>query len=83
MKILYFAWLRSRTGIGEENVDLPENVRTVGDLVNWLKARGSNYETAFADMRAVRAAVNQTYVPFDQVLSNDDEVAFFPPVTGG
>ena len=83
MKLLYFAWLRTRTGIGEEDVSLPDGVATVADLVTWLKARGPGYATAFAEMQAVRAAVNQAYVPFDHPVADGDEIAFFPPVTGG
>ncbi len=83
MKLLYFAWLRTRTGIGEEDVSLPAEVATVTELVAWLKDRGPGYAKAFAEMQAVRAAVNQEYVPFDHPVSDGDEVAFFPPVTGG
>ena len=83
MKLLYFAWLRSRTEIGEEEIPLPENVETVQELVHWLRQRGPNFAKAFENMKVVRAAVNQTYVQLDHPLSEGDEVAFFPPVTGG
>ncbi len=83
MKLLYFAWLRTRTQIGEENISLPENVGNVRELVDWLRQRGPNFAQAFENMKVVRAAVNQTYVQLDHPLSDDDEVAFFPPVTGG
>jgi len=83
MKLLYFAWLRQRTGTGTEEFELPGDVATVGDLVEHLKARDDGYAHAFADMAAVRAAVNQEYVALDSPVTNGDEVAFFPPVTGG
>lgn len=83
MKILYFAWLRQRTGTGEEDLALPAGIASVGDLVDHLRARGSGYEAAFDDMSAVRTAVNQEYVTLDHQLTDSDEVAFFPPVTGG
>jgi molybdopterin converting factor subunit 1 len=83
MKILYFAWLRSRIGLGEEEVDPPAEVRTVGDLVNWLKGRGPGYASAFAQAAMIRAAVDQEYSGFDRPLRGVTEVAFFPPVTGG
>lgn len=83
MKLLYFAWLKTRTGCAEENVTPPEGIATVGALVDWLKARGPGYATAFAEMRAVRAAVNQEYVGLDHPIRPGDEIAFFPPMTGG
>lgn len=83
MKILYFAWLRQRIGVAQEEFDLPADVHTVADLVAALTARGPAYAKGFAEPQAIRAAVNFEYVPFDHTLSNSDEVAFFPPVTGG
>jgi molybdopterin synthase sulfur carrier subunit len=83
MKILYFAWVRQRVGIAEETVDLPVEVTTVAKLIDWLKARDEAYANAFADLRVIRAAVNQSLVPLDASLSGAREVAFFPPVTGG
>ncbi|MGE0717785.1 MAG: molybdopterin converting factor subunit 1 [Alphaproteobacteria bacterium] len=83
MKLLYFAWLRQRIGIAEETVDPPADVRTVAALVEWLRARGPGYAQAFADMNAVRAAVNQDFARLDAAVGPDDEVALFPPVTGG
>ncbi|HYN00467.1 MAG TPA: molybdopterin converting factor subunit 1 [Aestuariivirgaceae bacterium] len=83
MKILYFAWVRQRVGIAEETVDPPAEVTTVAKLIDWLKARDEAYANAFADLRVIRAAVNQSLVPLDTPLSGASEVAFFPPVTGG
>jgi molybdopterin synthase sulfur carrier subunit len=83
MRILYFAWLRQRTGLAEETVEPPGEVATVGALVEWLKTRSPGHATAFREMRAVRAAVNQDYVPLTHPVGAGDEVAFFPPVTGG
>jgi molybdopterin converting factor subunit 1 len=83
VNVLYFAWLRQRTGIGQEDIALPDGVGTVGELVDWLTARGPGYARAFAQRKAVRCAVNQEYVPFDHRIRDGDEVAFFPPVTGG
>lgn len=83
MKILYFAWMRGKTGIGEEDVSPPETVTDIAGLVTWLKTRGPGFEDAFSDMKIVRAAVNQEFVELDAPVGVDDEVAFFPPVTGG
>ncbi len=83
MKLLYFAWLRSKVGVGEEDVAPPAEVATVGALIEWLKARSQGHATALADLRVVRVAVNQEYVQLDYPVKSGDEVAFFPPVTGG
>lgn len=83
MKILYFAWMRQRIGAASEEVDLPEDVGTVGALVDWLAGRDDGHARAFERREAIRAAVNQEYVRFDHPVGPRDEVAFFPPVTGG
>ena len=83
IKILYFAWLRERTGTGEENLDLPQNVATIGDLIAHLRAKNPGFDAAFATPRLVRTAVNQVFATPETALAPGDEVAFFPPVTGG
>ena len=83
MKILYFSWVRDRTGLGNEDVVLPENVTTVELLANWLQSRGGGYANAFVELSTIRAAVNQEHVRLDHPVGKNDEVAFFPPVTGG
>jgi len=83
MKLLYFAWVRTRTGIAEEEVSPPAGVNTVSALIGWLCARGPGYAAAFADLKAVRVAVNQEHAGFDVTIKPGDEIAFFPPVTGG
>lgn len=83
MKILYFALIREKVGHAEEDVAPPAGISTVGDLVGWLAKRGDNYARTFGDLRGVRVAVNQEHVRLDHPLAAGDEVAFFPPVTGG
>ncbi len=83
MKLRYFAWLRSRIGTSEEEVEKPAEVRTVADLLDWLVHRGPGYEAALARREIVRVAVNHDHVRPGHVLHDDDEVALFPPVTGG
>jgi molybdopterin synthase sulfur carrier subunit len=83
LRVLYFAWLRERAGRAEETLPLPPGVATVGELAAWLRARDVAGAAAFADLGSVRAAVNQTFAPPATPLSDGDEVAFFPPVTGG
>lgn len=83
MKILYFAWIRQRIGKSADELSVPEEVATVSDLIDWLQSRGAGYAAAFADRDALRMAVNQEHVDAAHPVSNGDEVAFFPPVTGG
>ena len=83
MKLLYFAWVREKTGVAEEDVTLPTEVGDVRALVDWLKGRGATYQAALADLSVVRVAVNQEHVDLDHPVADGDEVAFFPPVTGG
>ena len=83
VRLVYFAWVRERVGLADEQVELPAEVATVLDLVRWLKARDEGYAAAFADETLVRAAVNQTHVKPGASLDGAREIAFFPPMTGG
>jgi molybdopterin synthase sulfur carrier subunit len=83
VKILYFAWVREKTGKAEEVVDLPAGVGTVAELVVWLKSLGPEYAEAFARADVIRAAIDRTHVQPTASLAGAREVAFFPPVTGG
>ena len=83
MKILYFAWVRQRTGVSEETVELPEQVTTIAELIDWLKGRDEGYESAFANLKVIRAAIDQEHVALDAPITGAREIAFFPPVTGG
>lgn len=81
--VLYFAWLRERTGKGEERIALPDTIRTVTALVDWLARRSAGHAAAFENRRTVRCAVNQDFADPETPVHPGDEVAFFPPVTGG
>ncbi len=83
MKILYFAWLRTRVGKAEEEISPPAGVRDVRSLLDWLKTRSPGHAEALKDLTVVRVAVNQTYVQPDHPVKSGDEIAIFPPVTGG
>jgi molybdopterin synthase sulfur carrier subunit len=83
LTILYFAWLRERTGVSQESVAPPAGVGTVGELVAWLAERSPGHASAFANRRTVRCAVNQEFADPVTRVGPGDEVAFFPPVTGG
>jgi sulfur-carrier protein len=83
MKVLYFARFKQLIGRGSEDVVLPPEVHTVGDLLNHLVTTDNGCAAAFSNLKLVRAAVNQNHVGFDFSLKDATEVAFFPPVTGG
>jgi molybdopterin synthase sulfur carrier subunit len=83
MQLLYFGWVRQRIGIDQETVALPAGVADVRTLVAWLKARGPRYEAALKDIAVLRVAVNQELTHLDAKLKDGDEVALFPPMTGG
>jgi molybdopterin synthase sulfur carrier subunit len=83
LTILYFAWLRERVGVGQEQVTPPPEIATVGALTAWLAARSPAHARAFAAGATIRAAVNQDFADPATALRPGDEVAFFPPVTGG
>ncbi len=83
MKILYFAWVRQKVGRAEEEVTPPVEVTTVAALVEWLVTQSAGHADAFANRRTIRCAVNQEFATPDQAVKWGDEVAFFPPVTGG
>lgn len=83
MRLLYFAWLRERIGLAEEDISPPLEVTTVSALLDWLKSRGPGYAAAFADLRVIRVAINQEYATSADKITPEDEIAIFPPVTGG
>lgn len=79
--VLYFAWVRERIGLPKERVET--SAVTVADLVAELSAREERYAAAFADLSALRVALDQELASFDAPLAGVREVAFFPPMTGG
>lgn len=83
MRLLYFAWVRERVGVSQESLSCPPGVTTVGELMAWLAQRGEGHARAFAEPSRLRVAVNQVHALRSAAVSDSDEVAFFPPVTGG
>ncbi len=81
MEVLYFAWVRERIGLPRERIDT--QAATVADLVEELRRREDRYAAAFADLSALRVALDQELGGFDAPLAGVREVAFFPPMTGG
>ena len=83
MKLIYFAWVRERTGISEEDVTLPETVETVSDLLEWLKNRDDGFAYAFENEDIIRVAIDKVHVADNVPIGSAQEIAFFPPMTGG
>jgi molybdopterin synthase sulfur carrier subunit len=83
MKAVYFAWVRERIGISEEEIAPPREVETVRQLVEWLSGRGEGYAAAFAHPKTIRAAIDKAHVAPDAPIASAREIAFFPPMTGG
>jgi len=82
IQLRYFASLRESLGIGDEQIELPDGVRDLPGLTRWLQSRSESWATALADTR-LHVAVNQEIVKPDASIADGDEVAWFPPVTGG
>lgn len=83
LKLLYFARLREAVGLAQEEIPVPQAVADIQGLMAWLAARGGAWQQEFAGCRPLRAAINQTLVANTATFKAGDEIAFFPPVTGG
>jgi molybdopterin synthase sulfur carrier subunit len=81
--MVYFAWVRERVGVAEEEVLPPAKVATVADLIAWLATRSEAHAWAFEDRARLRAARDQSFVPLETSVVGAKEIAIFPPVTGG
>ena len=80
MQIKYFSWVKDQIGEESENIRITENIITVKDLINYLKKKNDKYAKTFDDDSVIRCAVN---MDLNHKISNNDEIAFFPPMTGG
>jgi molybdopterin synthase sulfur carrier subunit len=83
VKLAYFAWVRERVGRAEEEIETPAGVTTVSELVSWLAGRGPEYAAAFAEPRAIRAALDHRHAQPHAPIAGAREIALFPPMTGG
>ena len=83
LNLVYFARLREALGLDSEKVALPQGVRDVEGLTQWLRSRGKVWDSEFAPGKRVRVAVNLEIAQQATQVGDGDEVAFFPPVTGG
>jgi len=83
MQLYYFAWVRETVGKREEEIALDTSITTVADLIDFLERSGENYQRAFARRALIRVALDRNLVSHDTTLAGANEVAFFPPMTGG
>jgi molybdopterin synthase sulfur carrier subunit len=83
IKLFYFAKVREVLGIDREEIDVESDIKTLAELVAFLKLRGSQWQSIFDMSSSYRMAVNQELVEASHIINANDEVAFFPPITGG
>ena len=83
MVIKYFSWIKEHIGESEEQIILPSHITNINQLINYLNEIDEKYYLLYEKKELIKIAVNKTYSSFDTNISNSDEIAFFPPVTGG
>ena len=83
MIIKYFSWIKEHVGKSEEQIELPDHINNVNELINYLNELDKKYSLILEKKKLIKIAVNKTYSSFETNISNSDEIAFFPPVTGG
>ena len=83
MVIKYFSWIKEHIGKSEEQITIPSDIINVDQLINYLNEKDTKYNLLFEKKELIKIAVNKTYSSFDTKICNSDEIAFFPPVTGG
>ena len=83
MIIKYFSWIKEHIGKSEEQIELPDHIKNVNELIIYLNEIDEKYNLIFDKKELIKIAVNKTYSSFDTNINNNDEIAFFPPVTGG
>ena len=83
MVIKYFSWIKEHIGKSEEQIVLPSHITDINQLIKYLVEIDEKYDIIFEKKELIKIAVNKTYSSFDTNISDTDEIAFFPPVTGG
>ena len=83
MVVKYFSWIKEHIGKSEEQIILPSHIININQLINYLSEMDEKYNLLYEKKELIKIAVNKTYSSSDTNISNSDEIAFFPPVTGG
>ena len=83
INILYFAWLRQKLGKNSESINLPADISNVQGLIDYLRSGSAAHQEVFQNLEIIKIARNQNYVDLNEPITAGDEIAFFPPVTGG
>jgi molybdopterin synthase sulfur carrier subunit len=83
MNILYFSWIKDKLGKNKENITIDENINSVAELITFLKSKDETYKEVFKDISSIRVSINMETANMDDPISINDEIAFFPPMTGG
>ena len=83
MKVLYFSWIKDKLGKSHEEIQVDDNIKTINDLITLLKQNNENYEDVFKDTSSIKVSINMETARFEDSIHDNDEVAFFPPMTGG
>ena len=83
MKILYFSWIKDTIGKTSEEINVSGDIDTISKLISFLIQKNQNYKEAFSDLETIKCSINMETANINDKIKNDDEVAFFPPMTGG
>ena len=83
MNILYFSWIKDKLGKTKENITIDENISSVAELITFLENKDDTYKEVFKDISSIRVSINMETANMDDPISINDEIAFFPPMTGG
>ena len=83
MKVLYFSWIKDKLGKSYEEIQIKDNIKTINDLIELLKNIDETYKKVFEDTSSIMVSINMETASFENSIYNNDEIAFFPPMTGG
>ncbi len=83
MKVLYFSWIKDKLGKSQEEIQIKDNIKTINDLIILLKNTNENYKDVFKDISSIKVSINMETAKYEDSIQDNDEIAFFPPMTGG